>query len=150
MSDNTRKFRIAMADDDQEDREFFQEVLEMISNDVELVLYKNGLELVNGLVESKDSLPDLVFLDLNMPVMNGIAALKEIRNIDVFKKIPIIAIYSTSTSPQDQIDTFNLGADAYISKPNDYGVLKKVLRKVLEIDWKNWNKDKDNFIIDYN
>jgi len=150
MSDINRKFRIAIADDDQEDREFFQEVLEMIANDVELTIYRNGLELVNGLVENKDNLPDLVFLDLNMPVMNGIAALKEIRNIDVFKKIPIIAIYSTSTSTQDQIETFNLGADAYISKPNDYGVLKKVLQKVIQIDWSKWNKDKDNFLIDYN
>ena len=150
MSDINRKFRIAIADDDPEDREFFQEVLEMIANDVELTIYRNGLELVNGLVENKDNLPDLVFLDLNMPVMNGIAALKEIRNIDVFKKIPIIAIYSTSTSTQDQIETFNLGADAYISKPNDYGVLKKVLQKVIQIDWSKWNKDKDNFLIDYN
>ncbi|MFY0481417.1 response regulator [Flavobacterium sp. PLA-1-15] len=150
MPEHKRKFKIAIADDDAEDREFFQEVLETITSEVELSVYMNGMELLKGLLDSKDDLPDLVFLDLNMPVMNGIAALTEIRNIDVFKKIPVIAIYSTSTSPKDQIDTFNLGADAYISKPNDYGVLKRVLQKVLEIDWTTWNKDKDNFIIDSN
>ena len=147
MSINNKVFKIVLAEDDADDREFFQEVLEQLPVQVQLTIYKNGLELVNGLIENKENMPDLVFLDLNMPIMNGINALKEIRNIDVFKKIPIIAIYSTSISPVDQQDTFKHGADAYVTKPNDYKDLKIVLQKILQIDWDTWSKDKNNFII---
>lgn len=150
MIELNRIIRVALAEDDAEDREFFQEVIEQLPVNVELTLYKNGLELVNGLAANKEQMPDIVFLDLNMPIMNGITALEEIRKKEEFKKIPVIAIYSTSTSPKDQIETFNLGADAYISKPSDFKVLKTVLQKVLEIDWKNWDRENGNFLIDPN
>lgn len=150
MTEENRIIRVALAEDDAEDREFFQEVLEQLPVNVALTLYNNGLELVNGLASGVEKMPDIVFLDLNMPIMNGIQALEEIRKKDEFKRIPIIAIYSTSTSPKDQIDTFNLGADAYISKPNDYKVLKSVLQKVLEIDWQNWDRSKGNYLIEPN
>ncbi len=143
----TSNLKLALAEDDEDDREIFQEVLLTIAPDATLKFYKNGLELVNGLSENIDELPDIVFLDLNMPVMNGIQALEEIRSRAFFKKIPVIAIYSTSALETDQQKTFRLGADAYISKPNAYGDLKSLLQQVLDTDWKNRGSEKLNFVI---
>jgi len=143
----TTNLKIALAEDDEDDREFFQEVLMTIAPDATLKFYKNGLELVNGLSENIEDLPDIVFLDLNMPVMNGIQALEEIRSKEFFKKIPVIAIYSTSALETDQQKTFRLGADAFLSKPNDYRDLKSLLQQVIETDWKNKGPEKLNFVI---
>ncbi len=147
MLDKNTTIKVVLVDDDAEDREFFQEVIDELPYEIQLTMYKNGQEFVDGLVESKNSLPDLVFLDLNMPIKSGIQSLKEVRQMEEFKKIPIIAIYSTSISPQDQADTFHLGADAYICKPNDYRELKRLISKIFEMDWKNRSTDKVNFII---
>ncbi len=139
--------RIALADDDEDDREFFGEALGQLRIPFELDLYKNGMELVMGLCGNGAVVPDLVFLDLNMPVMSGISALREIRAIEAFRKIPVIAIYSTSGSEADQERTFSLGADAYICKPSDYGKLKAVLQRVLDIDWHQREGTLEDFVI---
>ncbi len=105
----TANLKLALAEDDEDDREFFQEVLLTIAPDATLKFYKNGLKLVNGLSENIEELPDIVFLDLNMAVMSGIQALEEIRSRAFFKKIPVIAIYSTSALETDQQTAFGLG-----------------------------------------
>jgi len=147
MHEKKNSINVVLVDDDAEDREFFQEVVEELPYEVALTTYKNGQEFIDGLIQNKDLLPDLVFLDLNMPIKNGIQSLKEVRQMEEFKKIPIIAIYSTSISPEDKADTFHLGADAYISKPNDYRELKMLISKIFEMDWKNRSTNKANFII---
>jgi len=134
-------------DDDPDDREFFQEVVGELPYEIELTVYKNGQEFLNGMVARRDSLPDLVFLDLNMPVKNGKDALRELRTMEEFKNIPANAICSTSTSEAVQSETLLSGADAFISKATDYGHLKKLISKIFEIDWKNRNVDQKNFII---
>jgi len=139
--------RVVLVDDDAEDREFFEEVVGELPFNVELTQYKNGQEFVDGMVSNKQAIPDLVFLDLNMPIKNGKEALKELRAMDEFRSIPVIAIYSTSTSEFDQAETFIAGADAFISKPSDYRDLKLLISKIFEIDWKRRNSDKRNFVI---
>jgi CheY-like chemotaxis protein len=76
------------------------------------------------------ALPELIFLDLNMPRKNGLECLKEIRSSEKFSKIPI-AIYSTSASKNDIEETFRNGANVYIKKPSDFNILKQLLAKVL-------------------
>lgn len=139
--------RVVLVDDDAEDREFFEEVIEELPFNVALTVYKNGQEFVDGMVSGGSPVPDLVFLDLNMPIKNGKDALKELRAMEEFKTIPVIAIYSTSTSEADQADTFLAGADAFISKPTDYRDLKHLIAKILEIDWKGRSGDRKNFVI---
>ena len=139
--------RVVLVDDDAEDREFFGEVIEELPFNVALTLYKNGQEFVDGMVSGGSPVPDLVFLDLNMPIKNGKDALKELRAMEEFKTIPVIAIYSTSTSEADQADTFLAGADAFISKPTDYRDLKHLIAKIFEIDWKGRSGDRKNFVI---
>lgn len=147
MIDRLGKIRVVLVEDDADDIEFFTECLEEIPYDVELTTYRNGQEFVDGMIANKPSLPDLVFLDLNMPVKNGVQALKELRAIPDFKYIPVVAIYSTSVSEKDHADTFLHGADAFLSKPNDYKDLKQLIKRIFDIDWKNRNTDRRNFVI---
>ena len=125
---------IALADDDEDDRMFFGEALEELALQVKFSLFENGQELLDFLNLPKTVLPKLVFLDLNMPIKNGLECLREIRQNSKLKDLSV-AIYSTSSSEKDIEDTFLNGANIYINKTNSFSKLKEALEKVLKIDW---------------
>ena len=121
---------ILLADDDETDRLLFEEALRelVIKTIVETV--NNGEQLM-ALLSAKDAkIPDLLFLDLNMPQKNGMECLKEIRGDKKFKEMSIL-IYSTSNSEKDMEETFLHGANVYINKPNNFNALKQVLEKAV-------------------
>lgn len=128
--------KILITDDDQDDREFFAEAVEDLNLNHPVEFCKNGAELINRLYDSSHEVPDIIFLDLNMPILSGFETLRQIRENDKFKNIPIIAIYSTSASEDGITNSFNLGANAYIVKPIYFDELKKLVKKVLETEWK--------------
>lgn len=128
------KMQIFLADDDQDDRLLFEEVLNEIAVSKELTMFKNAVELMEYLNKEDAVLPHIIFLDLNMPFVSGTECLKEIRNNSRFRDISI-AIYSTSSLEKDIEETFINGANIYITKPNDYGMLKKIIKNVLNINW---------------
>ncbi|MCB0745362.1 MAG: response regulator, partial [Ignavibacteriae bacterium] len=109
--------RVFLTDDDEDDRLFFQESIESIDIETELVLFKNGDELMSYLNSEDAKLPHLIFLDLNVPVKTGLECLKEIKVSDKLKNL-LIAIYSTSSSEKDIETTFVNGANIYINKPD--------------------------------
>ena len=141
--------RILLTDDDADDREFFADAVADIHLNFPVEFCENGLELLNRLYNKELSIPDIIFLDLNMPIMSGFESLKQIRDDAKFKDIPIIAIYSTSATEDGIKNTFGLGANAYIVKPTDFNDLKKLLKKVIEMDWKEKLKhlEFESFII---
>jgi CheY-like chemotaxis protein len=93
-------------------------------------------------------LPDILFLDLNMPRKNGLECLKEIKQDDRLKDISI-AIYSTSASEMDMEATFLNGANIYINKPNDYNILKQSLEKAVSVAhlYREPDFNKENFLL---
>jgi CheY-like chemotaxis protein len=127
-----KSIRILLADDDHEDVEVFTEVLREIAPQVDVTVAANGHELMRHL--AKQNRPDIIFLDLNMPLKNGQECLEEIRADKRFKGIPVI-IYSTSSSHQHINDTFKGGANFYITKPDSYSDLKLIVKKLFELDW---------------
>ncbi|TEB44526.1 response regulator [Flavobacterium circumlabens] len=141
--------RIILADDDQDDRDFFADAAADLHLKFPVEFCKNGLELLNRLFDKNLIIPDIIFLDLNMPIMSGFETLQQIREHVLFKDIPVIAIYSTSAAEEGIRSTFGLGANAYIVKPTDFNDLKKLLKKVIEMNWKEeFNHFKlDSFII---
>ena len=118
---------ILLADDDEDDRTFFSEAIMELKMDNKLTLFKDGKGLMDYLVDPDILLPHILFLDLNMPGKTGIDCLKEIRANTRFKDVSV-AIYSTSSSEKDIEDTFIEGANIYIKKPNDFSMLKKVIK----------------------
>ena len=121
---------ILLADDDADDRLFFKEAIEEINSNTLVSFVNDGSQLIYLLDQPGIRLPDIIFLDLNMPVKNGIDCLKEIRSNARFKDI-VIAIYSTSGSDLDVQEAFVHGADVYIKKPNNFSDLKAGLAKVI-------------------
>lgn len=121
---------IILTDDDMDDQEIFQEALDQVDPDVELLTFSNGEELMHYLKRSAPKLPDIIFLDLNMPIKNGKTCLAEIRASSNGCKLPI-AIYSTSSSRNHILETQELGANWYISKPSSFNGVKSVLEKVI-------------------
>lgn len=128
--------RILLTDDDEDDRDIFSDATAGIHLNFPIEFCKNGVELIDRLHDKNLFTPDIVFLDLNMPIMSGFETLQQIRKDDFFKDTPVIAIYSTSASEAGILKTFTLGANAYIIKPSDFNDLKKLVKKVIETDWK--------------
>jgi CheY-like chemotaxis protein len=123
--------RILLADDDPDDRELFTEAAQY--HDVVVDSVPNGMQLMQTLVAG-DTLPDFILLDLNMPEKGGKDCLREIRQHERFDNVPVI-IYSTSSSKKDIEDTFAMGANLYITKPNSFSDLKNTIGSVINIDW---------------
>ena len=137
-----------MADDDEDDRDFFSDAFEDLKMKTKINFFNDGLELMNYLGAPNSILPDILFLDLNMPFKSGLECLYEIKANDRLKNIAI-AIYSTSASDEDVEATFVSGANIYIKKPSNFDALKKILKEVITINWhyQTSGLNRDNFLL---
>lgn len=142
---------ILLADDDEDDRLFFKEAFQEIRVKTKVSTVNDGLELMNLLNNPDNTLPDIVFLDLNMPVKNGLECLNEIRNNSRLQNLAI-AIYSTSSSEENIEEAFVKGANIYIKKPNDFSVLKVILEQVINMNWQFHTSGlkKETFLLNIN
>lgn len=140
--------KIILADDDEDDRLFFTDAFIELKISTKVSTYNDGVALMEYLNGEDCILPDILFLDLNMPRKSGKECLVEIRANKKFDNIAI-AIYSTSSSEDDIEDTFVQGANIYIKKPNDFNLLKKILSDVVTINWQYHTSglNKDNFLL---
>ncbi len=145
---NQNPLHILLADDDEDDRLIFRDAINEVKVKTKLTIVNDGVQLMEYLNMAENELPQIVFLDLNMPRKGGIECLREIRN-DINLKDLSIAIYSTSASEEDIEDTFIKGANVYIKKPNDFNTLVKVLEEVITINWQYHTSDlnKENFVL---
>ena len=111
-------------------------------------MVNDGVELMDYLNNPDTRLPNLVFLDLNMPRKSGMECLKEIRSNSKLKDLSI-AIYSTSALQSDIEETFVKGANIYIKKPNDFEELKSILDRVINTNWQYHTSgfNKENFLL---
>ncbi|WPR70247.1 response regulator [Flavobacterium sp. NG2] len=139
---------ITLADDDEDDRLFFTDAFDELKINTVVNTVNDGRELLRFLNHPDTVLPNIIFLDLNMPIMNGIDCLKEIKQNEKFKDI-VIAIYSTSSSDKDVENTFVLGANIYIKKPSNFNDLKKILSEVVVTNWQYHTNglNKENFLL---
>jgi len=145
---NKEYIHILLADDDEDDRLFFTDAFSELKISTKVSTFNDGVELMNYLNDPESVLPNILFLDLNMPKKNGIECLHEIKSNSRFDDIAI-AIYSTSSSEEDIEETFVLGANIYIKKPSDFASLKKILSDVVSINWQYHTSglNKDNFLL---
>lgn len=145
---NKEYIHIILADDDEDDRMFFTDAFEELKISTKVQTYNDGSELMDYLNNEDSILPEILFLDLNMPKKNGIECLHEIKANKRFEDMAV-AIYSTSSSEEHIEETFVSGANIYIKKPNDFETLKKVLSDVVTINWQYQTSglNKDNFLL---
>lgn len=132
---------ILLADDDADDRSFFETALKEIPIDTILVTVNDGEELMNYFSENTEQLPDVLFLDLSMPRKGGFECLTEMKEDIKLKDVPVV-MFSTSytqgfTYEQGMIGVlYKIGAQDYIRKPGTIAELKELilhsLRKVIK------------------
>ena len=121
---------LLLADDDIDDCLFFQDALEELSIENNLTTVDDGVKLMNYLLEEATILPDILFLDLNMPRKSGYECLLELKKNESLKDIPVV-IFSTSQNTDVVEDLYTNGAHYYIRKPGDFNILKKVIKDAL-------------------
>ena len=120
-------------DDDPDDLYFFKEVAENLGHSVSIFI--NGNVMLKAL--EKGNLPDIIFLDIMMPVFNGEEILDIIKKSDVWKEIPVVMI--SGTYPKSLVKRYlESGANYLMKKPSNLGDLKISLEHVLSIDWNNF------------
>lgn len=137
----TRIKNIYLPEDDQDDVFFFRYALQKIHPDYKLTVASDGHNLLEKL-QSAPARPDLIFMDINMPVLNGLEALERLKTMPSLRATPII-VYSTSKNDTDILKAYKNGASSYLVKPLDIGSLEVLIAKVLSLDWKHYPKQKE-------
>jgi CheY-like chemotaxis protein len=147
LSDHSNS--ILLADDDEDDRLLFQEALDEITLATQLTSVRDGEQLMDAL--SEIDLPDMLFLDLNMPRKNGFQCLSEIRKNEKLKELPVI-IFSTSLQPDAVDKLYEGGAHYYIRKPSNFDHFKKVIQQAITLvtmrDLQREKPSKDQFVLE--
>lgn len=125
-------YKIFLIDDDEDEYLLFQQAISELKINVEIRYINNCSEMLELL--DQGHIPDLLFLDLNMPMIGGRECIKKIRE-KLKDKLSII-IYSTSKHQPDVDGTHQDGANLYVIKPNSFEGLLQTLKAVFSIDWK--------------
>ena len=117
------------ADDDEDDREAFCLALQQINPEIKITLSKDGQEALEILTSQKQ-LPSFIFLDVNMPRMNGIECMAKLKSDNRLKSVPVI-IYSTTSDGNEVKRLIMLGAEDFISKHCSFAELIESINKVI-------------------
>lgn len=125
-------YKVFLTDDDEDEYLLFQQAIKELNIDVDVRYINNCSEMLELLDQGE--VPDLLFLDLNMPVISGRECVKKIRE-KLKDKLSII-IYSTSKYQPDVDGTHKDGANLYVIKPNSFAGLMETLKGVFAIDWR--------------
>jgi CheY-like chemotaxis protein len=146
MAVSTTVIHILLADDDRDDRYFFKKALGIVPFKTELQTIADGEKLMEYLSEPGIRIPDLLFLDLNMPLKNGAECLGEIKKDPRFKDMPVI-IYSTSLNEAVADVLYNEGAHYFIRK-QDFPRFRKFLFEILTLVASNemYRPQRSNFV----
>jgi CheY-like chemotaxis protein len=123
---NTKQLNILIADDDKDDCQFFSMALEALTIPTKLTTVVDGEKLMAYLSENTQQLPDVIFLDLNMPRKNGFECLLEIKLNQKLSQLPVI-IFSTSFEQEVVNMLYKNGAKYYIRKPSEFLQFKKII-----------------------
>lgn len=135
---------ILIADDDEDDRMLFADALRQVSQATDLSMATDGVELLS-MLRLATSLPDVIFLDLNMPGKNGADSLKEIKKDPHLSRLPII-IFTTTANHKTIDQMYALGAQYYIQKPADFEVLKSLIGRILSAGVDGVSSSRTEFI----
>ncbi|MFU8861738.1 MAG: response regulator [Cyclonatronaceae bacterium] len=143
-----RKLTVFLTEDDEDDRLLFKEAIDELPVTVQLSIFMNGDELMEWLKNTKNKLPDVLFLDLNMPRKNGFATLGEIKNDGKLQDLPVF-IFSTATNRELIKQVFKDAAHYYIRKPIHFWQLKELIYKSLKMIAENDTTlpNRDSFLL---
>jgi len=123
-----------LVDDDNDDLDLFCEAVHAIDDSIVCVRSNDSNAALKAFKGFDVPLPDLIFLDLNMPLVDGRQFLSEIKTLRPYAHVPVI-IYSTSSHPKDIEETRQLGASSFLTKPYSLDELVAGLSEILSEYW---------------
>lgn len=126
-----KSIKILSAEDDRDDQFLIKRAIDKAYIKTEIYFVSNGEDLLERLLTCNDeNIPDLILLDLNMPEMSGIEALKKIKENEKNRKIPVV-ILTTSDNENDMEQCYELGIQSYVTKPQSFDELVKCLENII-------------------
>lgn len=125
------KKTIMLVDDDRSERNLFKEALLEVNPKISYVSAEDGKGALDLLRSNLDNLPDVIFMDINMPGMNGWTCLIKIKDDESLKDIPVI-MYSTSSHQRDVDIAMEYGALCFCVKPENFETLTYIVKVVSE------------------
>ena len=142
------QLNILLADDDADDCHFFKEALVGLSLTTDLITVPDGEHLMQLLLNEQYELPDVLFLDLNMPRKNVFECLSEIKLNDKLNKLSVV-VFSTSFEEEVINQLYQNGAQYFIRKPSEFSQFKKIIHQIIThvIHGNNSKPTKENFVI---
>ena len=127
-------FRILLVEDDNDDVLFFKDALHQLKPDHEVAVASNCQQLFSQL--ELDAGFDLIFIDINLPLMNGKECLRQIKSSEKYRDVPII-MFTGSSADIDVEETYACGAHYHVVKPYAHINYVESLRVVFTQDWKS-------------
>ena len=120
---------ILLVEDDEDDQDIFREGVKLVKPGCKLLIAQNGEEGLT-ILQAGNPKPDYIFLDVNMPKMDGRAFLKSVKSDPLYSKIPVV-IYSTNNNKSELGEYFKLGASNFVTKPSEFELLVTYLKTIL-------------------
>lgn len=135
---------IVLADDDKDDHDFFRSALLEIDPAKKLHVVTDGVQLLDLL---KHYVPDLIFLDLDMPCKNGLECLREIRTHSTLCNLPVV-VFSSTSRPANIATAYEMGGNLFFIKPSNFHELVDAVRSILSMDWSDPMAVKEKYLIE--
>lgn len=126
-----KRITCLLIDDDIDDQEIFSHALKHLNVDVDFVTANDGVHAIEKIKSDPDLQPYFIFIDVNMPRMNGIECLVEIKKISHVKNVPVY-LYSTYADPKAQKEGKKLGAIDFLVKAGSMKELEQTLAKIID------------------
>lgn len=120
-----------LIDNDTEDQEIFAMALQAVDEFISCIVADNGVLAIQKLQANPAYIPSLIFIDLNMPLMDGKKCLQEIKKMERLSQVPVY-LYSTSADPHSIAEVKAMGAKDFIMKPAGYQQLIDLLSNILQ------------------
>jgi CheY-like chemotaxis protein len=133
ISGKSSPTRCFLIDDDLDDQEIFLIAIEQFDASILCDFANDGAKAIEKLKADEVNVPNCIFIDLNMPRMNGIECLEEIRKMDHLKDVPV-CMFSTSADPTSVATAKALGAVDFIVKPADITALSSMLGRFFKLN----------------
>jgi CheY-like chemotaxis protein len=130
QADNDKALNIFLVDDDADEHELFKDAIQRVYTKAIVTSIKSCELLTDHLITRAQSIPDIVFLDVNMPRQNGIECLLDIRREKRLDVLPVV-MYTNSARPEDIIAAYTNGANIFITKPLSYRDEIVLIKKIL-------------------
>lgn len=121
---------ILCIDDDDDDATLLEAAVQSYHQGIKFLKSYGATEALS-LLNNSESVPDLILLDVNMPMMNGFECLKKLRQQPRLQNIPVIML-STSASPRDVARAIKTGAQKFLTKPNSFTKICEMVNEIID------------------